>query len=229
MAKTFSWSWSKLKNFRTCPKRHYEIDLAKNIKEPEGEALKWGHDVHASLAAYIAKDKPLPTTMTRYAAVADGWVTLRKAGAPVVVEQKLAIDKEFQPCGFFDNAAWYRGVVDVLATGALVAHAGDWKTGKMPDDGDADYEQLGLTAQLIFAHHPKVQQVSTSFVWLGFDDTTDRTYHRDGMVPLWNKLWPEINVMVEAMRTTTYPPKPSGLCVRHCPVNSCPYYGKGTR
>ena len=227
MAKAFSWSWSKLKNFRSCPKRHYEIDIMKNIKEPDSEPLIWGNEVHASLAAYIAKDKPLPPTMQRYHALADDWVTLRKAGVPVVVEQKLAMDKEFKPCGFFDNAAWYRGVVDVLATGVVTAHAGDWKTGKMPDDGDAEYEQLGLTAQLIFAHYPKVKEVTTTFVWLGYDDTTDRTYKHDGMVPLWNKLWPEINVMIEAMRTTTYPPKPSGLCKRHCPVVSCPYHGKG--
>jgi hypothetical protein len=229
MPKTFSWSWSRLKNFRNCPKRHWEIDLQKNFKEPEGDALKWGHDVHAALAAYIYNGKPLPKTMERYTDVASGWVALKKAGVPVLVEQKLAMDADFKPCGFFDHQAWYRGVVDVMAIGNGVAHAGDWKTGKMPDDGDAEYEQLGLTAQLIFAHYPDIKEVSTTFVWLGFDDTTERTYTNDGMVPLWNKLWPQINVMKDAFRTTTYPAKPSGLCVRHCPVNNCPYHGKGTR
>ena len=33
--------------------------------------------------------------------------------------------------------------------------------------------------------------------------------------------------MEEAYRTTTYPPKPSGLCSSYCPVTSCPYHGKG--
>jgi len=48
------------------------------------------------------------------------------------------------------------------------------------------------------------------------------------MMPLWAGLMPEINQLAEAHRTTTYPPKPSGICVRHCPVTSCPYHGKGS-
>jgi len=230
MAKTFSWSWSKLKNFRNCPKRSWHVDINKDVKETEGEALKWGHEVHAAMAARIAKDKPLPPTMERYEPIPAKLASLRDTpGLAVKVEQKLAIDKDFKPVGFFDSSAWFRAVFDALAIGKVVGRAFDWKTGKMPDDGDAEYEQLALGASVLFAHYPDMQQVDTAFVWLGADDETERTYHRDGMAPLWNKLWPEINVMTDAMRTTTYPPKPSGLCVRHCPVISCPYYGKGTR
>jgi len=56
-----------------------------------------------------------------------------------------------------------------------------------------------------------------------------KVYKRDGMLPLWNDLNPELAAMLEAWRTTTYPPKPSGLCMRYCPVTSCPYHGKGSR
>ena len=36
--KSFAWSYSKLKNFETCPKRSWHLDVARDIKEPEGEA-----------------------------------------------------------------------------------------------------------------------------------------------------------------------------------------------
>ena len=227
--KPFAWSWSKLKNYRTCPKRHFHVDIEKSFKEPESDHLIWGHEVHEAMANYVSKDTPLPRTMEHYADRADRLALLRKKGVPVRVEQKLAMSEEFKPVGFFDGKAWFRGVLDVLVVGGTIARATDWKTGKMPDDGDAEYEQLALSAQLIFAHYPDVREVETEFVWLGYDDTTERTYKHDGMLPVWNKLWPQINVMKEAWRTTTYPPKPSGLCKHHCPVNSCPYYGKGNR
>src|SRR4029077_4175160 len=101
----------------------------------------------------------------------------------------------------------------------------DWKTG---GNVTPEFEQLGLFAQLIFAKYPEVDKVGAVYVWLGHDTHTLKIYRRDEMVGLWNGLWPEIRILEEAHRTTTYPPKPSGLCKRHCPVTSCPYHGKGT-
>lgn len=231
--KAFSWSWSKLKNYRTCPKRHYEIDIAKNIREEESGALKWGHDVHEAMASTVGKGTPLPRTMQHL----DEWprklLALKKNdGVPIKVEQKLAMSKDFKPTSFFDASTWFRGVVDVLGVGSQVAISIDWKTGGKIEP---EFEQLGLSSQLVFAHYPEVEEVHTAYVWLGHthDDgravTTRKTYTRDAMVPLWNGLLPEVNQMTEAMRTTTYPPKPSGLCIKYCPVVSCPYHGKGSR
>jgi hypothetical protein len=33
--------------------------------------------------------------------------------------------------------------------------------------------------------------------------------------------------MQKAVRTNNFPPRPSGLCKRHCAVTGCQYYGKG--
>jgi hypothetical protein len=230
--KPFSWSWSKLKNYRSCPKRHYEIDLAKSVVEPESEPLKWGHDVHQAMANRIAKGTELPPTMQHYHEWPDRMLAVKKMGARMLVENKLAMSADFKPTSFFDASTWFRGVVDVLTFGVTRAGSIDWKTG---GNVNPEYEQLGLSAQLIFAHYPEIEEVDSVYVWLGHthDDgsaiTTRKTYARDAMVPLWNGLMPEIAQMTEAYRTTTYPPKPSGLCKRHCPVESCPYHGKGSR
>lgn len=229
MAKSFSWSWSKLKNYRSCPKRHYEIDLARNFHEDkENEALRWGNEVHLAMAKRISEGAALPITMQRY----DGWPSgarrLKDAGLPVEVERSLAIDRNFQPCGWLAPEAWFRAKIDVslLVESAKAAISIDWKTGGKVEP---EFEQLFLSSQAIFAHHPNVDEVAALYVWLGHDMHTAKVYQRDQMGALWSNLWPEIEQMFEAWRTVTYPPKPSGLCVRHCPVTSCPYHGKGNR
>lgn len=223
MAKNFAWSWSRLKNYRVCPKRSYHVDIAKDFKEAEGEQLKWGNEVHEQLAKRCGESHtPLPLTMEHYEPWARKADLLRQAGMHVKVEQKLAMSEQFKPTGFFDNKTWFRGVADVLALNPTVAVTLDWKTGAIKPD----YEQLALSAQLVFAHYPSVQRVRTAYIWLGHDDQTVEEYKRDGMVPLWNGLWPEIKAMTEAHRTLTYPPKPSRICKRWCPVTSCPHHGK---
>jgi hypothetical protein len=232
MPKPFAWSYSKLKNFRSCPKRHYEIDIAKTYKDDDSDALVWGNQVHDAMAKRCGKGVKLPEIMEHY----NEWPTridvLRAGGFNIKVEQKLAMNDKFKPVGFFDNTAWFRGVVDVLGLGTRKALGIDWKTGGKINP---DFEQLGLSAQLIFAHHPEIDQVETYYVWLGHtnndgsDVVTHGSYTRAGMTPVWNEVWPWIKTMAEAHRTLTYPPKPSGLCIRYCPVVSCPYHGKGNR
>jgi len=226
--KPFTWSYSKLKNYRTCPKRHWEIDIAKHFKE-ESEALTWGNTIHDAMANRISKGTPLPRTMEHY----EDWpARLVKArdlfGLETKVENQLAMNRDFRPRAWFDRDVWFRGKLDVIQLSAKdgTALVVDWKTGQIKPD----IEQLGLFAQLVFAHYPEIEEVSTVYVWLGSDDHTLERYKRDaGLLPLWNTLNPMIKAMEEAHRTTTYPPKPSGLCVHWCPVVSCPHHGKGDR
>ena len=225
--KPFSWSWSKLKNYRTCPKRHYEVDIAKNYKDKESEALLWGNQVHDAMAKFIEKGASLPATMSRYRAWPENARKLLQAGYSVKVEQQLAIAKDFGPSGYFAPDAWFRAKLDVtLFPGTSDAVTIDWKTGGKVQP---EFEQLALSAQTIFAHHPEIQRVASIYVWFGHDTQTVKTYKRDQMVPIWNELWPTINEMESAWKTTTYPAKPSGLCVNYCPVTNCPFHGKGSR
>lgn len=224
----FSWSWSRLKNYRTCPKRHYHLDLAKDVKEEESEQLKWGHSVHAALAKRVDQGFILPAEMSRY----DKWVqrifSTRGPDVKIKVENKLAIDEQFQPCGFFDGAAWFRAVVDVLAVlppAARAAYTIDWKTGNV----DPEFEQLALSAQTVFSHYPDVDEVLAIYVWLGHDTETVKIYRRGELQDMWNSVLPLVKEMKLAADTVTYPPKPSGLCKRYCPITSCPYHGKGSR
>ena len=115
MPKKFAWSWSKLKNYRTCPKKHYHVDLAKDFKEEDSEALHWGDTVHKAMAERITKGTKLPAIMEHYEDWPARIVALKDAGLKVLVENKLAMSQLFRPTSFFDNETWFRGVLDVLA------------------------------------------------------------------------------------------------------------------
>ena len=95
-AKPFAWSYSKLKNFEVCPKRHYNVDVIKAFKEEEGEALQWGNAVHKALADRCGPNHtPLPKTMQGY----EKWAARVTSGSNAVImtEQQLAIDEASQP------------------------------------------------------------------------------------------------------------------------------------
>lgn len=221
--KPFAWSYSKLKNFEVCPKRYYNVDVAKTFKEEEGEALQYGNAVHKALAEAISGKAELPKTFRHL----QSWVDRINGGieGTVVVEQQLAITKEFGPTTWFGHDAWYRGIADVIkAIGEgdqKVAIVIDWKTGKILEDG----VQLALMAACVFAHNPDIQKIRTEFVWLKDDATTRADFTRDDLTTVWNGVLPRVRMLEGAHKAMEFPPKPGHLCRKWCPVESCPHHG----
>jgi hypothetical protein len=220
--KSFAWSYSRLKNFETCPARYKAIDVDKKFKEAEeGEALLWGNAVHKALAESISKGIPLPEGMKDY----EKWVerTLANTEATTLVEQQLAITKEFGKTTWFGDDVWFRGIGDVIQIMGDVGLIVDWKTGKVLDDGS----QLALMAACVFAHYPKVQAVRSEFIWLKHDATTRADIHRNDMPKVWKQLFPRIDALAAAHSTNEFPAKPGGLCRKWCVVRNCEHYGVG--
>lgn len=235
--KEWAWSYSKYKNYAVCPKRHYEVDIAKHFTDTS-EALDWGNEVHHALAAAVKGEKPLPDTMKEY----QHWVDEARTGifsgdnlplwgrhlllpnCPVEIEQQYAITKDFQPTTWFGNDAWFRGIMDVgrFDPTKTVGIARDYKTGKIQHDS----RQLMLMATCLFAHIPTLMRLRTEFIWIKDDCTTAETFDRKTIMQEWPPLLPQVAEMKAAATSLTYPPKPGKLCARYCPVVSCPYHGK---
>jgi hypothetical protein len=221
VAKPFTWSFSKLKSFETCPKKFYEQDVLKNFHEGESEQLIWGNQVHQTLAKVLEGKLPeLPDEMGAYQKYVD---MVRSLPGRLYVEQKYAITKDFGPTTYFAPNVWYRGIGDVVKIEGTRAVILDWKTGAIK----VDSVQLMLMAQCIFAHFKDVQRVHTGFVWLKDDATTMEEYNRDTMAEDWAGLLGRVTDLEDALKSLNFPPKPSGLCRKWCPVTSCPYHGKG--
>lgn len=227
--KPFTWSYSKLKNYRTCPKKHYHADLApkgspERMEDTKGAQMAYGNEVHAAIAARISKGTPLPPLMAQFEPNVQRVIAGVPPHAKVLVEQDMAITREFTSTGYWDRNVWYRAKCDFVKIVGPVALAVDWKTGKIVEDS----EQLALMAQCIFSTYPEVQKIRTMFDWLGNNAETKVDLTRADMATLWRQLLPEVQGYEEACRTFTFPPKPSGLCKSYCPVTSCPHHGKGS-
>jgi hypothetical protein len=217
--KAFSWSYSKLKNYRTCPKRYYLIDVTKKYKEDfTGEALAWGDQVHKAFEKAIKDNAKFPKGMEHFEEAA---TRLRAGPGKKLVEQKLAIKKDLSPCDWFDKEAWFRGIADFLSINGKVALAIDYKTGKIIEDS----EQLALLAECVFSHYPEVEAVRTEFWWLKDDAATVVNFFRKNRQETWRRVLPEVMTLEKAHAETNFPPIQSGLCRKHCIVTECPFNG----
>jgi len=221
--KEWSWSFSKLKNYEICPKRHYEVDIAKSTPDAGGEALEWGNAVHDTLRDVLRDNAPLPASMADYAY----WVDrVRRGSGTLLVEQQYAITRMFEPTAYFAKNAWYRAKGDVVRINGNVGLVLDWKTGKVVDDEIAGV-QLVLMAQCLFSHFPELTHVRSSYVWLKDDCETPELYTREEIAAKWVTLLPRVQAMEKAAQDQNFPPKPGHLCKKWCPVASCPHHGKG--
>jgi hypothetical protein len=217
--KPFAWSFSKLKNFETCPKRHYEVDILKNFRD-ESEQLSEGHAVHKALARRLCGDAQLPAPMASY----EVWCgRILATPGTILVEQQLAITANYGPAKWFGKDAWFRAVVDVLQIHGPAALVLDWKTGKIVEDS----QQLALAACVVFAHYPEVQRILSKFVWLKEDAETKAVYTRDDIPGIWAGIAPRVSALSGSATAGAagYPPRPGRLCRRYCPVSSCPHHG----
>lgn len=218
--KPFAWSYSKVKNFENCPRRHHEVDILKRFKDG-GEALDYGMAVHKALAARIQNNIPLPAKMARY----EYWVR-NTVDIPGVkhVEQQYAIGAQFQPVSWFGPEAWYRGIGDVVVLNGDVAMIIDWKTGKM--ENSVDSVQLALMAQCVFSTYPEVKVVVSRYVFLKEDTNIDEMFTRQDMVKFWPTMLKRIEPLEAAYHTGQYPPKRGFLCAKYCPVTTCEFNGR---
>ena len=135
------------------------------------------------------------------------------------VEKEMTLTTELTPTGWWDADAWIRSKLDVLILKGPSAIVMDWKTGKRRPD----FTQLELFALQVFAHHPEVEVVTSTFVWTQ-DLTTDKeVYHKRDAHVYWTRLLDRIVRIEQAAAEDNWPAKPSGLC-QYCPCkNFCQY------
>lgn len=233
--KPFAWSYSKLKNFETCPKRHYHVDVVGDWGEPESQQLKDGNALHDAMARAIGNvggkvpdgsdARPLPDSLKQHESLVLRHRERRAVGAVVATELKLAINARFEPVDWFARDAWYRGIFDVLVTFQKVALADDWKTGKVVDDSP----QLRMGAVTLLAHNPGIELVHTRFIWLKEDSTTEERVARADAPRVWADLAPRVEQLRVAYANPNpeegFPATPSFLCRKWCPVKACKFYG----
>ncbi len=201
-----SHSFSSTELFETCPKQYHARYVEKSIKsEDSAESLAGTRD-HKSLENRLLDGTPLPPHLAKHEDKCD---LITNSGFIVKPEQELAINKELEPCEWWDSDVILRVKADVALYSETTAALLDWKTGKRrPKNFQLE---LGALAQWI--HYPKIKQTEAAFLWLR-DDTTDReTYTRElDFDRILNKFKSKVERIEEAKEEGVWQAKPGYHC-----------------
>ena len=219
----FTWSYSALKNYETCPNRYYHYQVLKDVSEPQSDELKSGYALHTAFEHRVKSGRPLPVGMAKFEPMLATYVA---APGTTYAEQKLALTSEFRPTTYFAPDVWFRTVID---TAKIRADQGfalilDWKTGKPK----ADLTQLDLMAATTFLHDPAVHTIKASLAFVGYatSDWESERYQRADLRRIWGEVLPRVAALKAARTLNDFPPKPGGLCRKYCAVKSCPHHGR---
>ncbi len=229
--KNFTWSFSKLKNYETCPRRYKAIDVDKSIEQPRSEALDRGDELHNAMRNRIEGSTPLPPHLIYMEPWAEKLSRVLHPYQIIQCELKLANDREGRPTGYFDRTTWFRSKIDYLRLMPVdgkkdedFVHVVDYKTGRPPKIWDGT--QLMLNAWQVFQAYKSVDKIRVDYLWTEYNDTSHEIYRRSDIPGHMLVLLPRVTAMEVAHKTDNFPPKPGGLCFEYCDVITCEFHGK---
>ena len=127
MSKVWPWSFSKIKAFEQCPKQFYHEKILKEYPFVETEAIRYGSEFHKSAEDYIGEGTPLPPKFNFAQGMLD---SLNAKAGEKLCERKMGLTENLEPCGFYDDTVWFRGIADLIILDGDLAWVIDYKTGK---------------------------------------------------------------------------------------------------
>jgi hypothetical protein len=217
----FSWSYTSLVNFETCPLSFAEQRYYKTIKFMETPEIKDGNVVHIGLENYL-KSKVRIDRITDYTKFADAIIAASEGGE-LLIEQELCINEGMQMTGWFAPDAWGRAKLDVAIIKDGVAKIYDWKTGKEKKDDD----QLEIFCIFLALARRDVHTFISRYIWLKNGNVSAPiTLTRADLLPAIKTLLGRIARCREAWDHQLWMAKTSGLCKKYCDVMTCVHNGK---
>lgn len=222
--KRFSWSYSAINDFFTCPRKYAASRFYFTVPYVESAAMREGNKVHKVLEDYIREQVPIPTEYKQYQKYADVLLAAAKKQDLIIVpESEFAISQRMQPTGWFSNDAWGRGKLDVLmlTQDKKKAWIYDWKTGKPKDDR----MQLHFFAVFLSWFYPFVREVVVRNIFLKYDSIDGETISHMDFPKMQGDLFHKIERIQRAWEAENFPAQPSGLCKNHCEVYTCEHNG----
>jgi hypothetical protein len=226
--KAFAWSYSRLHDFETCPRKFEAKYLKKEWLEEKSDMQNFGDAVHKAMAEALRTNTPLPTKFKIY----QPWVDkVARAKGELLVEDECqwACTDAYKPTPWFAKDVWLRCIADAVkldlhsADGLPVALVIDWKTGK---SANCDPLQLTLTSLMTFLHFPDLLCVRSDFVWLQENRQTTQVMYRKEAPERWAGIIPRVRAMRTAVENENFPPVPGRFCRNWCNVQSCEYWGR---
>ena len=198
--------------------------MLREYPQEETEAMYYGNLYHEAAELYVRGDAPLPKKFDFSKQLLD---KLNALEGDKLCEFKMGVTKDLKPCAFDAEDVWFRGISDLSVTNEpkQKAHVFDYKTGKSAKY--ADPGQLELMTLATFAHFPTINKVKAALLFVVSGEIVKAQYSREDEATLWKKWLTKYAAFASAHKKNIWNPNPSGLCRKHCPVQSCPHYGGG--
>jgi len=205
------WSFSRIKSFEQCPKKFYHLKVAKDYKEPQTEAMLYGTAVHEAAEEYVRDGKPLPPEYDYIKAPLDA---LRSKKGEKLCELEMGLTADLEPCGFWDDNCWYRGIADlvILDKESKIAWVIDYKTSK--NTRYADKGQLELMALCIFKHFPEVETVRGGLLVVVCNESIRETEGQEQAGRMWERWLSDYNRLETGFKKEEGNAQQGGLCRR---------------
>lgn len=214
---SITWSYSSLKTFQQCPKKYYHLKVAKDVQDKPTTATMYGQDVHKAAEDFIKEGTPIPEKYDYMGPFLD---TLASIPGEKYCEHKMGLTKDLQPCGFFDDNVWWRGIADLLIVNEEkgLAHSIDYKTGKSAKY--ADKQQLDLVAVAIFAHFPNIVRVKSGLLFVVSKEFIRAEHLAEKREEYMSRVLPDLDRLEKALDNGVWNAVSGPLC-RFCPVKDC--------
>jgi len=221
-----AWSYSSITLFEQCPKKYYHLRVAKDIKEPDSEAMMYGKDVHTAAENFMRDGTPLPE---KYAFMRPMLDKLKAIPGDKHCELKMGlkkVDGRLMPCDFFAKDVWYRGVADLIIINREKGEARviDYKTGKSAKY--ADTKQLALMAACVFAHFPTITVVKSGLLFVVSAEFVKADFKAETGYNIFSELDDTLMAREGAYESEVFNPKRNFSCKAWCPVLICPHNGR---
>lgn len=216
-------SYSRLSTFEQCPAKFKAQYIDKTYpSEDDKPVFVRGKKIHSQCDKYIKhKTKGLvKPAMSPEASNAIPIIDTVIGKYDIVRgEQKLALNTNFKKCDWFDKSVIYRAILDMVAVKDKEALIIDFKTGKVRQYDNKPTGQLHLSSTFIFTIFPKIDIITTAYLFLDHKQTITKTFNRDSYeksVKVFKDLFKEVNIEKEWL------PKKNKYC-HWCLVNDCKF------
>jgi hypothetical protein len=218
-----TWSYSSLSLFKQCPRKYYRLRIAKDIIEPEAEHLIYGKEVHKVAEEYGRDGVKIPA---KYSFIKPHIDALMEIEGDKYFEYEMGLTKDRAPCGFRDEAAWWRGIADfmVMPTNGSSGFIVDYKTSKSARY--ADTSQLEILSLAVFAHFPHIEKIKCALMFVVSEEFVPIEVTREDIPKMW-AVWDEPTKRLEiAHESGVWNPSPNFTCRKWCPVIDCEHNGR---
>jgi len=214
------WSFSAIEAFELCPKKFYEEKITKKYKQSRSEVGDYGIDAHKSFEKYMLNDTALPMDLRHHTRVLDKIKTIPGTKLP---EQKLAIDIQYRPTGFFDTDVYCRAVVDYAAINQEHKYMviADWKFGKQKEG----FDQIKFMVAVMSCYEPDIEKFEGIYYWARTKKATRITILKPEIPGIWSAILPRVRELEDAVLENNFIAIPNFLCKKYCPVTTCRHNG----